>query len=84
MFTLTGRRYRYGYACVNFGKPVSMRAHVQHAQLDFRVLDDAARRAAVAQVGRDLMTGIGQVVPVLPVPLVRRFCAIRPLLSELN
>jgi glycerol-3-phosphate O-acyltransferase len=70
LFTLTGRRYRYGYACVNFGKPVSMREHVRHAGLDFRVLDDAARRAAVAQVGRDLMTAIGQIVPVLPVPLV--------------
>ena len=70
LFTLTGRRYRYGYACVNFGKPVSMRAHLQRAQLDFRVLDDAARRAAVAQVGRDLMHAIGQIVPVLPVPLV--------------
>ena len=70
VFTLTGRRYRYGYACVNFGQPVSMRAHLQRAQLDFRVLDDAARRAAVAQVGRDLMHAIGQIVPVLPVPLV--------------
>ena len=70
VFTLTGRRYRYGYACVNFGKPVSMRAHLQRAQLDFRVLDDAARRAAVAQVGRDLMHAIGEIVPVLPVPLV--------------
>ena len=70
LFTLTGRRYRYGYACVNFGQPVSMRAHVQRAQLDFRVLDDAARRTAVAQVGHDLMGAIGQIVPVLPVPLV--------------
>jgi len=70
VFTLTGRRYRYGYACVNFGQPVSMRAHVRQAGLDFRVLDDAARRTAVAQVGRDLMHAIGQVVPVLPVPLV--------------
>ena len=70
LFTLTGRRYRYGYACVNFGKPVSMRAHVQREQIDFRVLDDAARRAAVAQVGRELMSAIGRIVPVLPVPLV--------------
>jgi glycerol-3-phosphate O-acyltransferase len=70
LFTLTGRRYRYGYACVNFGQPVSMRAHVQRAHLDFRVLDDVARRTAVAQVGRDLMGAIGRIVPVLPVPLV--------------
>ena len=70
VFTLTGRRYRYGYACVNFGKPISMREHAQRAQIDFRVLDDATRRAAIAQVGRELMSGIGRIVPVLPVPLV--------------
>jgi glycerol-3-phosphate O-acyltransferase len=71
-FTLVGRRYRYGYACVNFGHPVSMRAHVQARQIDFRNLDDAARRSEVAAVGRLLMTQIGSIVPVLPVPLVAR------------
>jgi len=86
VFTLTGRRYRYGYACVNFGKPVSMRAHLQRAQLDFRVLDDAARRTAVAQVGRDLMHVIGRIVPVLPVPLVATvfMCDPARALSELE
>jgi glycerol-3-phosphate O-acyltransferase len=70
LFTLLGRRYRYGYACVNFGSPVSMRAHVRERGLDFRTLDDAARRAAVAEIGRLLMERIGAIVPVLPVPLV--------------
>jgi glycerol-3-phosphate O-acyltransferase len=72
LFTLLGRRYRYGYACVNFGQPVSMRAHVASRGIDFRTLDDAARRTAVAEVGRLLMTQIGRIVPVLPVPLVAR------------
>ena len=70
LFTLIGRRYRYGYACVNFGRPVSMRDHVRQQGIDFRTLDDAARRGAVALVGARLMTQIGQIVPVLPVPLV--------------
>jgi glycerol-3-phosphate O-acyltransferase len=70
LFTLIGRRYRYGYACVNFGRPVSMREHVQTLDIDFRNLDDATRRGAVAQVGARLMAQIGQIVPVLPVPLV--------------
>ena len=70
VFTLLGRRYRYGYACVNFGRPVSMREHVRTQGIDFRNLDDAARRDAVAAVGRLLMTQIGAIVPVLPVPLV--------------
>jgi glycerol-3-phosphate O-acyltransferase len=70
LFTLIGRRYRYGYACVNFGKPVSMREHARRHGIDFRTLDDAARRDAVADVGAGLMAQIGLIVPVLPVPLV--------------
>ncbi len=66
----TGRWYRYGYACVNFGSPLSMREYVARTGLDFRALDDDARRGAVAQVGRTLMGAIRDVVPVLPVSLV--------------
>jgi glycerol-3-phosphate O-acyltransferase len=70
VFTLTGKRYRYGYACVNFGQPLSMRDHVRDGAIDFRAMDDASRRDAVAAVGRRLMSSIGAIVPVLPVPLV--------------
>jgi len=70
ILAVLGRRYRHGYACVNFGTPVSMRAHVAEHGVDFRVLDDAGRREPVAAVGRMLMARIGEVVPVLPVPLV--------------
>ena len=69
-FMLTGRRYRYGYACVNFGHPVSMRERWRSDGIDFRGLNDADRRAAIAAVGAALMTQIGRIVPVLPVPLV--------------
>ena len=67
---LRGRRFRNGYACVNFGTPVSMRSYVADRGIDFRSLDDIARRPAVAGVGAMLMARIGAVVPVLPVPLV--------------
>jgi len=67
---LRGRRFRHGYACVNFGRPISMRAWVQATGIDFRRLTDEERRPAVAAVGRHLMEAIGEIVPVLPVPLV--------------
>ncbi len=70
LLALVGRRHRHGYACVNFGRPVSMREHVRGHGIDFRNLDDTARREAVALVGTRLMAEIGQIVPVLPVPLV--------------
>jgi glycerol-3-phosphate O-acyltransferase len=65
-----GRRFRNGYACVNFGTPVSMRGYVADQGVNFRSLDDVGRRPAVAAVGAMLMARIGAVVPVLPVPLV--------------
>ncbi len=70
VLALRGRRFRNGYACVNFATPVSMRAYVAAQGVDFRTLDDVARRPAVAAVGAMLMGVIGGAVPVLPVPLV--------------
>lgn len=67
---VTGKSFRLGYACVNFGKPISMRQWARQARIDFRALDDTARRSVVAQIGAELMTQIGHIVPVLPVPLV--------------
>ncbi|MDP2368088.1 1-acyl-sn-glycerol-3-phosphate acyltransferase [Rhodoferax sp.] len=83
---LLGRRYRHGYACVNFGQPLSMRHYVQSRKLDLRTLDDAARRAAVAALGQTLMTQIGLVIPALPVPLVASVLLREPdrALSELE
>jgi glycerol-3-phosphate O-acyltransferase len=67
---LTGRWHRLGYACVNFGSPVSMRQYVRAHGVDFAALDEAARREAVAALGRRLMQSIGAVIPVVPVALV--------------
>jgi glycerol-3-phosphate O-acyltransferase len=67
---MTARWFRYGYACVNFGSPLSMRDYANHHAVDFRALDDAARHAAVERVGQVLIGRIADVVPVLPVSLV--------------
>ena len=66
----TGHWHRFGYACVNFGSPVSMRRYVRERGLDFAGLDEAARKDEVAALGRELMQAIGGVVPVVPVALV--------------
>jgi glycerol-3-phosphate O-acyltransferase len=67
---LIGRWRRFGYACVNVGRPVSMRAYVAAQALDFRALSDDERHARVAILARELMREIGQVIPALPVALV--------------
>jgi glycerol-3-phosphate O-acyltransferase len=65
-----GQWHRFGYACVNFGTPLSMRAYARERGLHFPGLADDARRAEVQRVGELLMRAIGRIVPVLPVSLV--------------
>jgi glycerol-3-phosphate O-acyltransferase len=69
---LAGRWYRFGYACVNFGTPVSMRSYLADRDLDLRALDRASRFARVADLASELMAQVGAIVPVVPVALVAR------------
>ncbi|HEU4886088.1 MAG TPA: 1-acyl-sn-glycerol-3-phosphate acyltransferase [Longimicrobium sp.] len=64
------RWHRFGYACVNFGTPVSMRAWCAEQGVDFRRLGRDDRQEAVAELGTSLMSAVGRVIPVLPVSLV--------------
>ncbi len=64
------RWHRFGYACVNFGSPVSLAAYAKSHRVDFRALSKEDRFARVEKLGDDLMTAIAAVIPVVPVPLV--------------
>ncbi|MBM3392479.1 MAG: glycerol-3-phosphate acyltransferase [Betaproteobacteria bacterium] len=64
---LTGSWHRFGYACVNFGTPVSMRRYVREHGVNFAALDEDTRRREVEALGRHLMGAIGEVIPVVPV-----------------
>ncbi len=67
---LRSRWHRFGYACVNFGTPVSVRAWAAQRGVDFDHLTREQRQAEVAALGRHLMDEVGRLIPVLPVPLV--------------
>jgi glycerol-3-phosphate O-acyltransferase len=67
---ITGRWYRFSYACVNFGDPVSLRQHLSAGNADLRQLDEPGRHAEIAALGRHLIAAVGHSVPVLPVSLV--------------
>jgi glycerol-3-phosphate O-acyltransferase len=67
---LTGRWYRFGYACVNFGKPLSMRDYARRSGVDFTRLSDDARHREVERVAAEIMRSIAGIIPVLPVSLV--------------
>jgi glycerol-3-phosphate O-acyltransferase len=61
---------RFGYACVNFGSPLSMRDYCAKRGIDFQKLAGDARKQAMATLGSDLMQAVGRVVPVVPVALM--------------
>jgi len=67
---LTNRWHRFGYACVNFGRPVSARAYLRERGLDLRALPREARFAEIGVFAREMMRKLGDVIPAVPVALV--------------
>ncbi len=67
---LKGKLFRYGYACVSFGAPVSLTAWTESHKVNLRSLGPDERRDKIALLGKDLMKEIGAAVPVLPVSLM--------------
>jgi glycerol-3-phosphate O-acyltransferase len=62
--------HRFGYACVNFGAPISMREYCALRGLDFQKLAGEPRKRAIGELGKHLMARVGGIVPVVPVPLI--------------
>jgi glycerol-3-phosphate O-acyltransferase len=62
--------HRFGYACVNFGSPISMREYCREQGVDFQKLSGEARKSAMSALGRRLMDSVGGIVPVVPVALI--------------
>ena len=62
---LTGTHYRNGYACVNFGQPVSLKQwQKENGHNSNAPLED------VSELATDLLNRIGNIIPILPVALV--------------
>jgi glycerol-3-phosphate O-acyltransferase len=65
-----GRWYRFGYACVNFGTPVSARDWIMSRAPDLRHAEKERRIALVEEFAEELMARVAEIVPALPVSLV--------------
>ncbi len=70
---IIGRRYRNGYACVNFGKPVFLKQWLSEGGYD-----TTGPLTNVEPLANDMMTRIGNITPVLPVALVATVIAQNP------
>ncbi len=67
---LRGRWYRFGYAIVNFGTPVSLREYVAKHKLGFPKMEKEERIKRVQALAEELIEKVGAVIPVAPVPLI--------------
>jgi glycerol-3-phosphate O-acyltransferase len=67
---IRGTWERYGYACVGFGHPLSLRDYLGQRGVELRALPEEQRFAEIAQLGQCLMREVGHIVPALPVPVV--------------
>ena len=75
---LQGRLYRFGYACANFGTPLSLRAYArQHAWVPNKE-SKAVRVPKVIALAEYIMAEIGQNIPVLPVALLASILTEQP------
>lgn len=67
---MRGNWHRFGYACVNFGRPLSASEFFVGRGEDPRRLVRDERFAAVGELAGELMGRVGRIIPVLPVSLV--------------
>ena len=75
---LKGDWYRFGYACVNFGRPLSAKAFFLERDEDPRHLDRERRFVAVGALAEELMDRVGTIVPALPVSVVAQVLLVEP------
>ena len=61
---------RFGYASVNFGKPVSAKEYCHRVEVDFSQMEQEARFVCVEKLANDISKKIKDVIPVLPVALM--------------
>jgi len=70
---MLSRWRRFGYACVNFGKPVSIIAYSKEHEIVFKDLPRKQRFPEIKKLCDKLMNKISDVVPIVPVSLLSHF-----------
>ncbi len=65
-----GRWYRFGYACVNFGTPLSTKEYLAKMAPDYVDLSKPERFGVVETFALNLIGKIGEVVPALSVAIL--------------
>jgi glycerol-3-phosphate O-acyltransferase len=66
------RWHRFGYACVGFGRPLSLTAWLAARGAEPAAMEREPRIALATELAGELMARVGEVVPVVPVAQVAR------------
>ena len=66
------QRRSFGYACANFGRPVSFRDWLARHEIDWPSLDREQSFDCLNRFGNELMTQVKDLIPVPPVALLCR------------
>jgi glycerol-3-phosphate O-acyltransferase len=69
---LRRRWFRYGYACANFGEPLSLKKFISGRGVDLKGMDRESRIMVAQMLAQDLMVRVGRVIPALPVSVACR------------
>lgn len=72
------QRRSFGYACANFGRPVSFRAWLAQHELDWTGLDREQRFEWLNRFGDELMADVLALIPVPPVAVLCRVLQLAP------
>lgn len=76
---LQSRWYRLGYACVNFGSPLSFKEFLARQGVsDLEGLSPEERFRVASALGEEVMGAVKAVIPVLPVSLVATVLVAEP------
>lgn len=69
-YVLPRRHKPYGYACVNFGEPISLRKLEAENKVSINSADKMQRRESVGILGENVANAIKALIPVLPTSLL--------------
>lgn len=67
---MRGKWRRFGYACVNFGEPISVTAYCRRHDIDFSRMDRYLRHEQIQTLCQHIMGDIRLLIPVLPMALL--------------
>ena len=67
---LQGKLYKNGHACVSFGNPISLNEWMKTNKISLDKSTPKQKSKVIEKLGGNLMTQVGNVIPIMPVALV--------------